>query len=104
MTDFFSNVAGIEVASYPARPGYKREGTSKLAAESVNAPTLRDRVLGVLKDFGSLTPDEIARTVGLPITSIRPRCSELLRLGKIKETSERRPNASGKMAQVLAIV
>jgi|ERR1017187_9173254 predicted ArsR family transcriptional regulator len=87
---------------YPNIPGAKRTGTSKLAADSMRAraPTLRDRVLGVLKHYNGLTADEAAARLCQSILSIRPRLSELLALGKIVETSERRRNQSGKLATV----
>ena len=86
---------------YPHTPGAKRTGTSKLAADSMRerAPTLRDRVLSILK-LESLTADEVAQNLAQSILSIRPRLSELLALGKIVETSERRRNQSGKLATV----
>jgi predicted Rossmann fold nucleotide-binding protein DprA/Smf involved in DNA uptake len=86
---------------YPNAPGAKRTGTSKLAADSIRerAPTLRERVLDVLQTQ-PLTADQVALCLGQSILSIRPRLSELLRLGKIVETSERRRNQSGKLATV----
>lgn len=106
MTDLFTNLGGIEVAnSYPEKPGWKAEGTSRIAAESVEPRLgyLQGRVLAQLKGR-DLTADEIAGQLMLSILTVRPRCSELLRLGKIKETNQRRPNASGKMAAVLQII
>ena len=86
---------------YPNIPGAKRTGTSKLAADSMRkrAPTLRDLVLQNLQ-FLPMTADQVAMALGQSILSIRPRLSELLRLGKIVETSERRHNQSGKLATV----
>ena len=87
---------------YPHTPGAKRAGTSKLAADSMRwrAPGLRARVLAVLTRYQPLTADEVASMLNASILSIRPRLSELLALGKIVETSERRRNQSGKMATV----
>src|ERR1017187_10685331 len=84
---------------YPNIPGAKRTGTSKLAADSMRAraPTLRDRVLGVLKHYNGLTADEAAARLCQSILSIRPRLSELLGLGKIVETSERRDRKSTRL-------
>ena len=86
---------------YPNIPGAKRTGTSKLAADSMRARAipLRDRVLYVLI-ASPQTADEVAGTLALSILAIRPRLSELLALGKIVETSERRRNQSGKLATV----
>ncbi len=98
--DFFNNIGGTLIANaYPVQAGFKRSGTSQEAAASVNAPTLRDKVLAVLR-HGNYTADEVAEILEEPILSCRPRLSELLALGKIAETSQRRRNASGKFASV----
>jgi len=91
----------LDFARYPAAPGYKRGGTSKAAADSMKekAPTLRQKVLDVLF-HQELTADECAAEVGKSLLSIRPRLTELLRLGKIADTGETRHNASGKQATV----
>ena len=91
----------LDFARYPSAPGYKRGGTSKAAADSMRekAPTLRDRVLGHLM-FGPDTADGCAYVLGETIMSVRPRLSELLKLGKIADTGKTEPNASGRMATV----
>lgn len=87
--------------NYPQEPGYKRAGTSKDAADSMRekAPNLQQKVLDVLF-HQSLTADECAAEIGRSILSIRPRLTELLRLGKIADTGTTRANSSGKMATV----
>ena len=87
--------------NYPETPGYKRGGTSKAAADSMNqkAPSLRQQVLDVLF-HQDLTADECAAEVGKSVLSIRPRLTELLALGKIAETDLLRFNSSGKKATV----
>lgn len=86
---------------YPNQAGYKRPGTSKDAAAKVRAPTLRDQVLATLKlyDLG-LTADQCAYYMGVSILSIRPRFSELLRLGLIFDAGITRKNDSGVQATV----
>ncbi len=88
---------------YPASPGWKATDTSKAAAEGLRptAANLRDLCLAwVTGTLGGLTPDECAENLGISILSIRPRFSELKRLGKIEDSGERRFNASGHRAIV----
>lgn len=91
--------------SYPSSARWKRAGTSQESAEKINprVPTIRERVLAALRVTPG-TPDEISDWLGESILTVRPRCSELLRLGKVKETGERRPNRSGHSANVLAAI
>ena len=89
-----------DLFSYPHQAGFKRNGTSRLSAESTDAGTLRALVADALNDYGDMTADEIADRLGLSVLSVRPRCSEMLNLGRIKPTGERRRNRSGKSASV----
>ena len=57
-------------------------------------------MLRSLREGGPGTPDEIAERLGLSILSVRPRFSELNRLGLIEQTSEKRSNNSGHRAGV----
>lgn len=90
---------------YPTSPGYKKVGTSQDAARSVarRSGALKNRALDAIKNAGTagLTADECAAVLGESVLSIRPRFSELLGAGLIRETGQRRRNASGKMADVL---
>jgi hypothetical protein len=90
---------------YPNTAGYKRPGTSKAAAEAIKerAPTLRDQVLWLLNHTdldGGFTADECATMLKKSILSIRPRLSELRRLGKIYDSGITRANESGVQASV----
>ena len=91
----------LDFNAYPKTPGYKKSGTSKAAADSMRekAPSLRQQVLDVLfhQDF---TADEVADDLEQTVLSIRPRFTELLRLGKIADTGTTRRNASGRAATV----
>lgn len=93
---------------YPASPGFKDRQTSREAAGAIEgrAPTLRDRCAGVVRQRGAqgCTADEAADLLGETILSIRPRFTELLRLGFIKDSGERRANASGRRAKVMIAV
>jgi hypothetical protein len=89
---------------YPAYPGAKREGTSQDAADDIapRAPTLRRATLAVYQAGHEveLTADEAAAVMGQSILAIRPRVTELVRLGELEDTGRRRRNASGKFAVV----
>jgi len=88
---------------YGALPGHRGVDTSIAAAEAVKpkAATLRAGVLECLKaNPDGLTADECAVMMGETVLSVRPRCSELLRLGQIVQAGIKRPNASGLMAMV----
>lgn len=92
---------------YPDTPGHKRAGTSEEAARLTQCTVnnTQQRILDHLtSNPAGKTPDEIANHMNLSVLYIRPRCSELLRLGKIRETTLRRRNASGKRAAVLTII
>ena len=86
---------------YPDKPGFKAQETSREAAESME-PTAsglqRDCLLVLLTD--SMTADEVAERLNKSILAIRPRLSELLLKGLIKDSGSRRQNASGKYAIV----
>ncbi|WCT75012.1 hypothetical protein PQ455_07290 [Sphingomonas naphthae] len=84
---------------YPCAPGAQDRDTSRRAAAEA-APILRTMALDVLERSNGLTADQVAARLGWSILSIRPRVTELGRLGKIRDTGERRRNASGKMAIV----
>jgi DNA-directed RNA polymerase specialized sigma24 family protein len=91
----------LDLLTYPNSPGYKRAGTSKRAAKAMKprAPTLRDRCVALVK-VDELTTDEAAALLGETVLAIRPRFSEALRLGLIRDTGKTRPNASGVQATV----
>lgn len=97
MTDLFS---------YPHQPGAQDRDTSRAAASSAadTAPLLRARALAVLERSNGLTADEVAGRLGLSILSIRPRITELARMGKVRDSGVRRRNASGRNAIVWAPV
>ena len=87
---------------YPESPGFKSPGPSQEAAEKVSKRVayLQGKCLEALRTHGPLTADEIADKVGETILSIRPRCSELKRAGRIIKTDARRLNVSGCSATV----
>lgn len=97
MTDLFA---------YPHTPGARDRDTSRAAASSVAqaAPILRQRVLNLYERSAGMTADECAGRLGLSILSIRPRVTELARLGKLRDSGARRANGSGRSAIVWVAV
>lgn len=90
-------------APYPHFPGFKSPGTSQDAAERIEprSATLRRLVMGALESSPrGLTADECAAMLGESVLSIRPRFSEMARMGMIEESGERRRNESGARANV----
>ena len=84
--------------NYPETPGFKASGTSQDAAQAVSstAKTLRDRVLKTIAAApAGLSADAAADLLGKSVLSVRPRVSELHRLGEIQPTAQRVENASG---------
>ena len=89
--------------NYPAQPGARDRDTSIAAAEAIasKAPTLRAATLAAFQHFhAGLTADEAAAVLGASILSIRPRVTELTRMGELEDSGVRRPNHSGKAAVV----
>lgn len=92
----------MSLDTYPHTPGAKERGaTSEEAAVRMHgtAHLIREEVLEALK-AEPMTADEIAAAIDRPILSVRPRVSELRRLGSITTTGERRTNESGMTAHV----
>ena len=89
------------MSGYPQAPGAKRDGTSQEAADAITdrAATLRAAVRAALK-ADKLTADECADVLGQSVLSIRPRVTELSKMGEIEDAGERRKNASGRNAIV----
>lgn len=87
---------------YPVAPGAQDRDTSREAADvaSNTSAMLRARALAVLERSRGMTADEVAGKLGLSILSIRPRITELSRLGKVRDSGARRHNASGRRAIV----
>lgn len=87
-------------------PGFKRSGASQDAAAAIfsYATCLREKIATIFAEKypDGLTPDEVAAEAHVSILSARPRCSELLTVGLLELTGERRQNRTSKlMASVL---
>ena len=94
----------IDFTRYPESPGFKRRGTSERAAREVK-PRQRSawqQVLEVLRQY-DMTSDEIASALNRSILFVRPRLSELVKLGRIEDSGVRRTNDSGQLATVWKI-
>lgn len=92
---------------YPNVPGYRDDDTSRQAAESVKdrSSQLRDRCLRMVRQAPrGCTADETAAALNETVLSIRPRFTELLRLGHIRDSGHRRRNESGRSAKVWVAV
>jgi len=62
----------LSLLDYPHTPGWKRTDTSKAAAMSIKAATIRAKVLAVIKDK-PMTADEVADVLVVSRLSVRPR-------------------------------
>ena len=90
-----------DLFSYPSHPGFKVHGTSEEAATAMEgrADTLRRRAYNFLL-MQDLTADEVANAMEESVLAVRPRITELRRMGRIEPTGTRRKNASGMSAIV----
>ena len=81
--------------------------TSKAAAEQkTDAASDRTKMLAAYRAAGAmgLTDDEMRITTNLNPDSIRPRRGELIRAGKVMETTKTRPTRTGRLATVFIAV
>lgn len=90
--------------TYPDAPGHRYVDTSIAAADAI-APKLgrlQQMAQAAIRDAGThgLTADELAAWLEMDRWSIQPRTSELKRKGLIRDSGQRRPNATGKLAIV----
>jgi hypothetical protein len=91
---------------YPEQPGFKVSGPSEQAALAVApvAKNLRDQVKQAIAAApNGLTADEIASKLNRTPFSVRPRVSELRRLGEICQAATRGKNSSGMSASVWVV-
>lgn len=90
--------------TYPHTPGAAAVDTSIAAAESIDAETLRRKVLCVFVRWPEgLTADEVAAVMHRDPLAIRPRVAELKRMAIIRDSGKRRRNRSGKGAAVMVM-
>lgn len=93
------------ISQYPHSPGFKDCETSKAAAAAISrsVQNIRDNVRDAFLFFGPMTADEAAARIGLSILTVRPRVSELVKMGILHDTGERRRNLSGHSAKVFSL-
>ena len=89
---------------YPDAPGHRNVDTSMAAADDL-APKLgrlQRMAETTIRSAGAhgLTADELSARLEMDRWSIQPRTSELRRKGLIRDSGQRRPNGSGKLAIV----
>jgi hypothetical protein len=86
---------------YPKAPGFRRRTTSKAAADAIapRAVKLKELVLAEIKKRDG-TADEVAQRLRQTVLATRPRCTELAKLGLIRDAGIRRSNVSGRSAIV----
>jgi len=94
--------------TYPNEPGHRGVDTS-IAAAIALAPKLgrlQRMAQNAIREAGwlGLTADELAARLGMDRWSIQPRTSELKRKGLIRDSGQRRPNSTGKLAIVWVAV
>ncbi len=92
------------MSTYPDAPGHRGVDTS-IAAAIALAPKLgrlQRMALDTIREAGwlGLTADELAEQLGMDRWSIQPRTTELKRKGLIRDSGQRRPNCTGKLAIV----
>jgi len=88
---------------YPDVAGFKAPGPSEQAANTISgtAKTLREQVLKTISEApAGLSADAVADRLGKSVLSVRPRVSELRRLGEIRPTTQRAKNQSGMSATI----
>jgi predicted transcriptional regulator len=87
---------------YFGSPGAQDRDTSRAAATAIApaAATIRAQVLALFERSRGLTADEAAGRLGLSILTVRPRVTELARMGRLRDSGARRTNGSGKSAIV----
>jgi hypothetical protein len=91
----------------PRRRGAARAvaDTSEAAADSVatGAALLRERVYRVIAERDGATCDEVEAQIDGRHQTVSARVRELVQLGRIVDTGQRRPTRSGRAARVYRV-
>jgi hypothetical protein len=103
MSETLELFTSYDPREYPRHcAGAKRVGPSEEAAKAVT-PTRAEAhktMLAKYRALGAMTADEASAACGWSVFYGRPRASELVKLGHLIETGERRPSANGRTATV----
>ncbi len=97
----------FDVDEAPQAPAQRHSATSVAAAKAIepNAETLRACVLAYLRAVKSgATDEEIQEVTGMEGNTERPRRTELVRLGLVKDSGQVRKTRSGRDAVVWVAV
>lgn len=99
----------MNVAKYPEMPGWKgNKSTGRNAAFAVaqDITGRRRQVWEAFAPYGASggTCDDISGDLQLPVYVLRPRASELEKLGKLFALSEKRPGQMGHNVTVYSVV
>lgn len=90
--------------AYPHSPGHRGVETSVAAADAIASTTgtMQRLALTLIREAGlyGLTALETCAKAGIDRWAMQPRLSELRRMGLIRDSGQRRRNASGKSAIV----
>ena len=99
MTDQF------DLLSYPTeRAGFKKPGTSQEAAERLKGRAKAwAQIAYLMAESKPMTADEISERLGWKIWYGRPRCSEMIKMGRLEESGERGLSVNGKPAAKLRL-
>ena len=94
--------AGEYPALYGGAPPSVEQDTSAIAAASVRVPThyMRSQVARYISVRGGATCEEVEIGIGLRHQTCGPRIRELVQLGLVKDSGQRRPTRSGRGAIV----
>jgi len=83
--------------TYPLIPGSRPTVTSRKAARQAKtrSKVAQEQILALLAALGPLTADECAELLGYRILFMRPRMSELKKMGKVIESGITRMSSEG---------
>ena len=98
------------MSSYPETPGFKLRGYPELSSSQQAAisllglaPSIRARILHLMRTRYVSAPDEAAQALHLSVLSVRPRFTELVHMGLIRYIHTHRPSLSGRPQRVYTI-
>lgn len=85
----------------PDTPGYKETAVSKANASNNllkrRLGTLREQIYQLFLHGFIGTADEAADRLGYSVLSVRPRCTELVRMGKVRKARQVKYGPMGKL-------
>ena len=91
---------------YGGHAGYQRGSrTSLLAAKkaTLTMKQLHKDILAIIREHGSMSADQIAQKMDMHFMRIRPRCTELILMGKLDKTGIHAKSALGNPQEILML-